>query len=114
MKLLNFFRNLFSEQEEQTSQSEFTSKKVSIPVKRKRLDGVNTKHFKVRQHLIEKGTIDSWTAIELYGATRLSAIIFRLRKEGMPIESIPCTSYDRNSELCNYTTYKLAQENENN
>ena len=80
----------------------------SIP-RKKSVGRKNTKHNQVKKHLIEKGTIDSWTAIELYGATRLSAIIFNLRKEGMDIESIPSTSYDRNSEICNYTTYKLAQ-----
>lgn len=74
---------------------------------------LNSKHFKVKQHLIELGSITSWQAIELYGATRLSAIIFNLRKSGMNIESIHSSSLDRNSEICNYTTYKLIK-NENN
>ena len=68
-----------------------------------------TKIHKVRLHLLNKGTIDSWTAIEVYGATRLSDIIFRLRGRGMNIESIPCSALDRNSNVCNYTTYKLIQ-----
>ena len=68
-----------------------------------------TKIHKVRLHLLNKGTIDSWTAIEVYGATRLSDIIFRLRGRGMNIESIPCSALDRNSNVCNYTTYKLNQ-----
>ena len=38
------------------------------------------KHQKVREHLLEHGSITSWEAINLYGATRLSAIIFDLRK----------------------------------
>lgn len=67
----------------------------------------NTKHHQVKTHLFEKGQIDSWTAIELYGATRLSAIIFNLRKEGYTIISLANCSYDRNQEICNYTTYKL-------
>lgn len=33
----------------------------------------------VQSHLIKKKSITSWEAIELYGATRLSAIIFSLR-----------------------------------
>jgi hypothetical protein len=66
----------------------------------------NTKYKQVLKHLIEKGTIDSWTAINLYGATRLSDIIFRLRNRGYDIVSIHNTAYDRNKELCNYTTYK--------
>ena len=66
-----------------------------------------TKTHKVRLHLLNKGSINSWTAIELYGATRLSAIIFNLRNRGMDITSIPCSALDRNSDVCNYTTYKL-------
>lgn len=66
----------------------------------------NTKYKQVLKHLIEKGTIDSWTAINLYGATRLSDIIFRLRNRGYDIVSVHNTAYDRNKELCNFTTYK--------
>jgi hypothetical protein len=68
-----------------------------------------TKIHQVRLHLLNKGTIDSWTAIELYGATRLSAIIYKLRNRGMDITSIPCSALDRNSNVCNFTTYKLNQ-----
>lgn len=114
MKLLNFFRDLFSTHEEQTSQQEFKMLNVITPSRKEKIVRLNTKHFKVKNHLLKNGTINSWTAIELYGATRLSAIIYNLRAEGMLIESIPCTSYDRNSEICNYTTYKLVQEDENN
>jgi hypothetical protein len=106
MKLLDFFRDLFSENKEEVKERGIEMSKVVTPARRKRL---NTKHFQVKQHLMKYGAIDSWTAIELYGATRLSAIIFNLRKEGMEIDSISCTSYDRNTEICNYTTYKLAQ-----
>jgi hypothetical protein len=67
-----------------------------------------TKHRQVLKHLIKYGSIDSWTAIELYGATRLSAIIFNLRKKGYEIDSIFCSALDRNSNVCNYTTYRLS------
>lgn len=67
----------------------------------------NTKKDNVRKHLLEYGSINSWTAIELYGATRLSAFIFDFRKNGMNITSIACSALDRNSNVCNYTTYKL-------
>jgi hypothetical protein len=33
----------------------------------------------IQSHLLKKKSITSWEAIELYGATRLSAIIFGLR-----------------------------------
>lgn len=125
MKLLNFFRDLFSTHEEvitpkksQDGREVITPKKYQdggeVKKPKQRVSRLNTKHFKVKNHLLKNGTINSWTAIELYGATRLSAIIYNLRGEGMLIESIPCTSYDRNSEICNYTTYKLVQEDENN
>jgi hypothetical protein len=71
----------------------------------------NTKFNKVKKHLIEKGSIDSWTAINLYGATRLSDIIFRLRNKGYNIDSIDNSAYDRNKELCNFTTYKYINNN---
>ena len=41
----------------------------------------------VKQHLLEVGHITSWIAIEKYGATRLSAIIFNLRDAGMDIKT---------------------------
>lgn len=46
-----------------------------------------TKKEKVKKHLIKKGNITSWDAILLYSATRLSSIIFRLKEEGMKIET---------------------------
>ncbi len=69
-----------------------------------------TKSGQVKNHLLEKGTIDSWTAISAYGATRLSAIIFNLRRRGMNIISQPATVIDRNNNLCNFVNYILIQE----
>lgn len=34
----------------------------------------------VKDHLLRENSITSWEAIQLYGATRLSSIIFCLRK----------------------------------
>ena len=81
------------------------------PVTKKRevAEKQNTKFANVKKHLFEKGTIDSWTAINLYGATRLSDIIFRLRQRGYNIESISNSSFDRNNEVCSFTTYKYIQ-----
>lgn len=39
----------------------------------------------VEMHLIKYGHITSWEAINEYGATRLSDIIYRLRNKGMNI-----------------------------
>jgi hypothetical protein len=66
-----------------------------------------TKSGQVKNHLFEKGKIDSWTAIQLYGATRLSAIIFNLRKSGINIISQPATVKDRNDNVCNFVIYNL-------
>ena len=76
-------------------------------------DQENTKFSQVKNHLIEKGQIDSWTAINLYGATRLSAIIFDLKKAGYNIRSVRNTAFDRNNKICNFTTY-IFKENEIN
>lgn len=64
------------------------------------------KSQKVKNHLLTKGIISSWDAIKLYKATRLSAIIFNLRKNGMDIVSVPKSSKDENGNVCNYVDYK--------
>ena len=46
-----------------------------------------SKTDKVLQHLQTYGSITSWEAIQKYGATRLSAIIYELRKR-YRIESV--------------------------
>tara|TARA_R100001082_G_scaffold22667_3_gene10992 strand:- start:2746 stop:3015 length:270 start_codon:yes stop_codon:yes gene_type:complete len=46
-----------------------------------------TKTGKVLMHLQREGSITSWDAIQLYRATRLSAIIYNLRDDGYDIES---------------------------
>jgi hypothetical protein len=68
---------------------------------------MQNKTYQVKKHLIEKGCIDSWTAINKYGATRLSAIIFNLRNRGMKIISKPMTSKDRNNNFCRFVNYVL-------
>jgi hypothetical protein len=47
----------------------------------------NSKSSRVLEHLEKFGSITSWEAIENYGATRLSAIIYNLRDEGYEIIS---------------------------
>ena len=60
---------------------------------------------KVIQHLKEKGNITSWQAIELYGATRLSAIIFNLRERGYEIDDIWMEGEDRYGNPSRYVKY---------
>jgi len=108
-KTINNQKNL-QEMKKQLSKTNQEVNPFEFPTKEKKSKPVikkPTKFHQVRLHLLNKGTINSWTAIELYGATRLSDIIFRLRGRGMNITSIPCSALDRNSNVCNYTTYKL-------
>ena len=59
----------------------------------------------IQMHLIEKGNITSWEAIKEYGATRLSAIIFNLRKRGMNIITERIDFTDRFGSKSNYAKY---------
>jgi hypothetical protein len=69
-----------------------------------------TKTSQVKKHLIEHGFINSWMAINTYGATRLSAIIFNLRRRGMNIISQPESTLDRNGNICNFVKYVLIKD----
>ena len=64
-----------------------------------------SKTLDVFRHLEEHGSITSMEAIELYGATRLSAIIFNLRKEGHDIETVTEGTVDRHGRAVNYARY---------
>ena len=66
-----------------------------------------TKLQKVLEHLQQNGTITSIEAIELYGATRLSDIIFNLRKRGYIIETQMLDTIDRYGNSCHYGKYFL-------
>jgi hypothetical protein len=66
-----------------------------------------TKTEKVLNHLQMYGSITSWEAIQLYGVTRLSAIIFNLRKKGYDIESIRYEFTDRYGDKGTYAKYQL-------
>ena len=68
-----------------------------------------TKFNQVKKHLTEHGSITSWEAIDNYGATRLSAIIHRLRNSGWDIESVQLSGLDRNRNTSNFVRYVLHQ-----
>lgn len=65
-----------------------------------------TKTQKVLEHLQKHNSITSLEAIDLYGATRLSAIIFNLRKK-YTIKSIDCICSDRYGVQSTYARYVL-------
>ena len=62
---------------------------------------------KVLNHLQKYGSITSLEAIDLYGATRLSAIIYCLRNRGMKIETIDLPFIDRFGSKSRYGKYIL-------
>lgn len=63
-----------------------------------------SKTQKVLDHLKEYGSITSWEAIDNYGATRLSAIIYNLRKHHK-IESVNRIETDKYGNEATYTKY---------
>lgn len=64
---------------------------------------------KVLEHLKIYGTITSLEAIELYKATRLSDIIFRLRKRGLNITTINIPFVDIYGTKSAYGKYVLSE-----
>ena len=61
------------------------------------------------KHLLEKGKITSWEAFEIYGITRLSHIIYVLRRK-YDIISVSTTKKNRYGHYCTYSTYTLKNE----
>lgn len=66
-----------------------------------------TKTKMVKNHLERGETITSLDAIQLYGATRLSSIIFNLRQRGLDIATLPTTITDRFGNSTTFAKYKL-------
>ena len=58
-------------------------------------------------HLVKYGSITSMEAFEKYGATRLSSIIFTLRKRGYMIINKDHETTNRFGGKVNYAEYKL-------
>ena len=66
----------------------------------------------VKNHLLNHGSITSWEAIQKYGITRISAVIFKLREEGLKIESVPMKNENRYGEITHFVKYTMeGQEN---
>ena len=64
----------------------------------------------VLRHLQDYGSITSWEAIMEYGITRLSDVIFRLRNEGINIDSVTETKNNRYGAPTSYSRYTLVRE----
>lgn len=67
----------------------------------------------ILEHLQTKGSITSMEAFSMYGATRISSIIFSLRKQ-YDIDTVMCETTNRYGEECRYGkfVYKGVLEDE--
>lgn len=65
----------------------------------------------VKEHLLEHGSITSWDAINLYGETRLSDVILKLRQKGWDIRTIMVEFTDRYGNTSKYANYVLKGDN---
>lgn len=68
---------------------------------------MNSQYEKIKEHLLYKGSITSWEAINNYRITRLSHYICVLRKEGYVIDDKWENKIDENGELKKWKVYKL-------
>jgi len=68
---------------------------------------VSSKNELIEKHLLAKRKITSWDAISLYQVTRLSAVIFNLRKKGWKISSSQVTK--KQSVLGNLVPMSMAE-----
>lgn len=64
-----------------------------------------SKTQKIREHLLEHGSITSWDAINLYGETRLSDVILKLRQKGWDIRTIMVEFTDSYGNTGKYANY---------
>lgn len=72
---------------------------------------MENKTKKVLEYLKEKGNITSWEAIEKFGATRLSAIIYNLRyKYNLDIRTEEINFIDRFGSKSRCAKYILERE----
>ena len=66
----------------------------------------------VLEHMREHGSITQLEATELFGATRLGAIVFNLRKRGHDIETVTVGMTDRYGHAVNYARYVLHDDSQ--
>ena len=69
-----------------------------------------TQKEQIQKYLEDFGEITSWEAFELFGITRLSDVIYRMKKDGFVIASIPKTVKTRLGTHANISVYKLIKK----
>ena len=70
-----------------------------------------TQEILVLNHLKSNEYITSRIAFDLYGITRLSSVIHRLRKQGHEIITYAKTEKNRYGNYVTFAEYKLEKEN---
>ena len=65
----------------------------------------------VLEHLRKYGSLTSMDAFKYFGVTRLSAVIFDLRKAGHDIETVWEETENRYDEHCRFGRYYLHETN---
>lgn len=73
-----------------------------------------SKHDKIKEHLESGKSITSWEAIQKYNVTRLAAIIFNLKKDGMKIEKKDYSKKNNSGQTTRFTEYKMITNTEDN
>ena len=68
-----------------------------------------TQRERIARHLEDFGSITSYEAFRDYGVTRLSAVIFDLKKKGYPIITEKEKTRNRYDEPVIYGRYKLCE-----
>lgn len=66
-----------------------------------------TQYDRVLEHLQKNGKLSQKTAIRLFGAYRLSAIIYTLRKDGYNITTTFKTGKNRFGDNVSWAEYRL-------
>lgn len=66
-----------------------------------------TQYDRVLKHLKDYGTITSWESFSEYGITRLSAVVYLLRKDGYNITGEFKSTKNRYGDPTSFIEYKL-------
>lgn len=65
---------------------------------------------RILNHLKRYGSITSWESFEIYGATRLSAIIYNLKKDGYEFNEEWIKRKNRFGEQVEFKKYILKED----
>ena len=84
----------------------------SNAVKGNKKGSTTCKTNEIRKHLERVGHITSMEAYDLYGLTRLSSVIYVLRRRGMNIISESAAGIDRYGNRMSYAVYRLVKDDE--